>query len=93
MLQGRRLLASPLLAFTLIPCTYPNQQGNETFGGGHQRYHCAVVRPLVCSHDGPGLAERTGKLLTAITRQRKLLTLTPLALKTEIAFEIWEVCH
>ena len=85
----------PSSSFALTLCTYPNSQGNKGFGGGHQRHRCAVAIPLVCSHSGPGLAERTGKFLTAITRQRKLLTVKPLALKTEIAFEIWEEmdCH
>lgn len=48
----------------------------------------AVVSPLVCSQDEPGPRERTGKLLTAITRQRKLLTVKPLALKAEIALQV-----
>lgn len=48
----------------------------------------AVVSPLLCSQDEPGPAERTGKLLRAITRQRKLLTVKPLALKAEIALEV-----
>lgn len=47
----------------------------------------AVVSALVCSQDESGPAERTGKLLTAITKQRKLLTVKPLALKTETALE------
>lgn len=55
----------------------------------------SVFSPLVCSHTSPGLTERMGKLLAAITRKRKLLILKSLALKTEIASEIWEemVCH
>lgn len=92
-----RTLTADLLSsgFTVTPCAYPTLQGNEAFGGGHQRHHYAVVSPPVCSCNSPGLAERMGKLLTTIARQRKLLTVKPLALKTEIAFEICEeiVCH
>lgn len=47
----------------------------------------AVVSALVCSQDESGPVERTGKLLRAITKQRKLLTVKPLALKTETALE------
>lgn len=55
----------------------------------------SVFSPLVCSHTSPDLTERMGKLLAAITRKRKLLILKSLALKTEIAFEIWGemFCH
>jgi len=70
----------PSSGFALTPCTYPNSKENEAFGGGHQRHCCAVISPLVCSHSGPGLAEKMGKLLTAIARPRKLLTVKPLGI-------------
>lgn len=66
---------------------HPNSQGNEGFRGVTKDTD-AVASLLVCSQDEPGPAERTGKLLTAITRQRKLLTVKPLALKTETALEV-----
>lgn len=63
-------------------CMSPNLQGNEGFRGGHQRHWC-------CGQC-PGSAGGTGKLLTAITGQRKLLTVKPLALKTETVLEVWQ---
>lgn len=76
-------------SLTLVLCTYSNQPGHEGFRGVTKDTD-AVASPLVCSQDEPGPAEGTGKLLTAITRQRKLPTVKPPALKTETALEVWE---
>lgn len=68
-----------LFGFTLTLCMHPHSQESVAFGGSHKKHGCP--------HHGPTLAERMDELVTAITRQRKLLTMKRLLFKTE---SLWD---